>query len=347
MLSEGSSLIVSPTNANLDRAAAALARGELVGLPTETVYGLAANATDPLAVEKIFTAKGRPTYNPLIVHVAGVDAIAQVINLPDGDRRAVQLSQLSAFWPGPLTVVGPRTAAIPDVVTAGRDTVAVRIPNHPVALELLRRCPFPVAAPSANVSNYISPTRAEHVRDGLGSAVAMILDGGDCEWGIESTIVALGVPSVQLLRPGAVTVEQLAARLGISITVPTPANSQRDLLPRAPGMLPSHYAPTTPLRLSEDVPFAPAESIGSRDKTPAWGRIAFAPISAQESAQYRIVEVLSECGDLDEVARELFSALRRLDSLGLDLIVIDVCAETGIGRAIMDRIRRAARQKPG
>ncbi len=340
--------VVKPTETALERAVALLAAGELVGLPTETVYGLAANATDAAAVAKIFVAKGRPSTNPLIVHVADRSRLAEVIDWPPTAEIRSQLDAVSGLWPGPLTVICPRAASIPDAVTAGRETVAVRIPNHPVALELLKRCPFPLAAPSANRSNYISPTRPEHVAEGLGEAVSLIFDGGPCEHGIESTIVALGSGGPRLLRPGAITAEDLAGRLGVPVLDSEPLRKPPQPLSRkaeqegtsqlgaeAPGMTQRHYAPSTPLRILDQA------SVGS--VRPRTGRLAFGPITDEEACRYAAVEVLSPTGDLREVAQGLFAALRRLDACDLDLIVSDRCPEEGIGRAVMDRLRRAAR----
>ncbi len=356
--------IERPTEAALDRAATRLARGELVGMPTETVYGLAANATDPAAVAKVFAAKGRPAVNPLIVHVADVTRLAEAVAWPLDPTAQAQLDALTGFWPGPLTLVLPRARSIPDAVTAGRPTVAVRIPDHPVALGLLARCPFPIAAPSANRSNYVSPTRAEHVADGLGQDVAMILDGGPCRHGIESTIVAIGGPDgPRLLRPGAVPAEAIRDRLGgvlrienVSTVTPHIAEvsrpPDRSSLPspppasgaaedasamEAPGMMGRHYSPRTPLRI-----LPPQGPSGDRSRC---GRLAFAPIPESEASRYALVSVLSPSGDLREVASGLFAAIRELDRRGLEAIDVDACQETGLGRAIMDRLRRAATEE--
>lgn len=363
-------LILPPTDASLTLAIEALAAGRLVGMPTETVYGLAANAWQPAAVRGIFAAKGRPSSNPLIVHVASVERLSDAIEWPPPPVVARQLERLASFWPGPLTVICPRSSKIPDEVTAGRSTVAVRIPGHEVARKLLQRCPFPLAAPSANRSGYISPTLAEHVCDcsGLGDAVSLVLDGGPCLYGVESTILLLG-DHPRLLRPGSITAEQLAERLGIAesaLRSPPPARAALTAgLPRsattvspadppllAPGMLREHYAPTTPLVLldRDTGPAAPLPRVGSAAASPAaenqagsgLGRISFRDLSPEESAPYRVVETLSHRGDLVEVARNLFAAMRRLDAMGLAAIHCDTCQPLGIGRAIMDRLDRAA-----
>ena len=357
-------LIQPPADEVLDRAAALLAAGKLIAIPTETVYGLAANAWDRDAVAKIFAAKQRPATNPLIVHIAAIDQMDRAVMMPLAPELQRQLDCVVDLWPGPLTVVLPRSNRISDVVTAGRDTVAVRIPSHPVALRLLRRCPFPIAAPSANRSNYVSPTMAEHCdgamdQPGIHQFIEMVIDGGDCDFGVESTIVALRPEGPRLLRPGGVAAETLAERFGI--TVPqltgeqlpglhltgTPltdavaesaaeagATADGTAAMLAPGMMKEHYSPTTPLMLYDT---ACPMSLPARA-----GRIAFKPLSVQEAACYAAVETLSDSGDLHEVAKGLFAALRRLDHAELDLIVIDCCEPVGIGMAIMDRIHRAA-----
>ncbi|WP_372725557.1 L-threonylcarbamoyladenylate synthase [Novipirellula sp.] len=362
-------LIQPPADEVLDRAAALLAAGKLIAIPTETVYGLAANAWDRDAVAKIFAAKQRPATNPLIVHIAAVDQMDRAVMMPLAPELQRQLDCVVDLWPGPLTVVLPRSDRISDVVTAGRDTVAVRIPSHPVALRLLKRCPFPIAAPSANRSNYVSPTMAQHCdgamdQPGIHRFIEMVIDGGDCDFGVESTIVALRPEGPRLLRPGGVAAETLAERFGI--TVPQLTGKQltgpqltgpRLTGPRltgavaesaaeaevtadetaamlAPGMMKEHYSPTTPLVLYDT---ARPMSLPART-----GRIAFKPLSAQDAGCYAAVETLSDSGDLHEVAKGLFAALRRLDHAQLDLIVIDCCEPVGIGMAIMDRIHRAA-----
>ncbi|TWT79101.1 Threonylcarbamoyl-AMP synthase [Planctomycetes bacterium CA13] len=325
--------IALPTSENLDWACELLSVGELVAIPTETVYGLAANAWDADAVMKIFAAKGRPANNPLIVHVASIDRMGEACAMPLAKPIQTQLNAISDLWPGPMTVVLPRHSRIPDCVTAGLDTVAVRIPSHPVALELLKRCPFPIAAPSANRSNYISPTAAEHCQSGLGESVSLILDGGACPFGVESTIIALEPEGPRLLRPGGISAEALSRRFDISLSQLTRKRGQADRI-EAPGMMREHYSPSKPLLLL----FAPpAERV-----PPHTGRIAFGPIAAEEAARYEVVEVLSETTDLAEVARNLFAALRRMDQAAVQAIHVDTCQSVGVGRAIMDRLGRAA-----
>lgn len=325
---------------SLEEAAERLRRGELVAIPTETVYGLAADAWNSTAVGKIFEVKGRPPTNPLIVHVASVERFEWAAAWPPSDELAELLDRLAPCWPGPLTVVVPRNARIPDVVTAGLDTVGLRVPAHPVALELLRRCEFPLAAPSANPSNYVSPTTARHVADELGDRVAMILDGGPCRAGVESTILSLVERPPRLLRAGALAVEELAERLEVSVETlvrPAPARPAGPAAQLAPGQLPEHYAPRTPLFFADEPVVA---TLADRRV----GRIRFERRGANEPAATE-ERLLSEQGDLSEAARRLFAALRELDRLNLDAIVVDRCVETGLGRAVMDRLRRARRSR--
>jgi len=349
-------LILPANDETIRLAAKALSAGKLVGMPTETVYGLAANAWDVAAVEKIFAAKSRPATNPLIVHVAGVERLSDAIAWPPGAVIRKQLDAVVDLWPGPLSVVCPRGARIPDVVTAGRTTVAVRIPSHQVALRLLAECSFPLAAPSANRSCYISPTLPRHVCDasGLGDHVSMVIDGGPCHHGVESTIILLG-DRPRLLRPGSITAEVLALRLGIDIDdfqsqgrAGGVSGNDAEVTPSAesllaPGMMREHYAPTTPLVLvlSDSDRCEQPLRIG-QGRGEGMGRIAFHKLSQDEAARYRVVETLSEHGDLDEIARNLFASLRRMDQAGLAVIHCDTCPPVGLGLAIMDRLRRAA-----
>lgn len=323
--------IRKPTSEAIVDAARALDGGKLVGVPTETVYGLAANALDAIAVGGIFAAKGRPATNPLIVHIADIASLSRVVSWPIASAINARLKKIIDLWPGPLTVVLPRGPAVPDVVTAGRSNVAVRVPKHPVMQALLEQAGVPLAAPSANRSQYVSPTTAQHVADGLGDELSMILDGGRCDVGLESTIVDLcDVP--RLLRPGVITVETLADRFGLPIDVLTRSSDSTDVL-EAPGMMPVHYSPTTPIQFVCDSESIPQGRVG---------RIAFRSLDASESSQYAVVEVVSEKCDLKEVSQNLFGSMRKLDQMSLDEIVIDTCSDEGIGRAIMDRLKRAA-----
>ena len=306
-------------------AAAALRAGEVVAFPTETVYGLGTDALNERAVAQVFAVKNRPRFDPLIVHLPDKEMVSQYAAVVD--EWAVAL--MERFWPGPLTLVLRKRPLIPDLVTAGLDTVALRVPAHPVALALLRALGRPIAAPSANPFGYVSPTAASHVQEMLGDAIGLILDGGPCAVGIESTVCALTETDAVVLRPGGVTVEEIEAVIGpVTVT----ASSQSD--PRSPGTLPRHYSPHVPLTL-----LAPGEPIPSPGKGQRVGLLTLTPCSDVEG--YAVVEALSKDGSLLEAAANLFAALRRLDSLGLERVVVKPVPEDGIGRAIMDRLRRA------
>ncbi|MDP6342337.1 MAG: L-threonylcarbamoyladenylate synthase [Alphaproteobacteria bacterium] len=296
-------------------AVALLAAGELVAFPTETVYGLGADATNAVAVARIFAAKERPAFNPLIAHLDSIDGVAaQAV----WNRPAEDLAR--AFWPGALTLVLPRRAdgAIAEITCAGLDSVALRVPSHPGAHELLRAIGRPIAAPSANRSGRISPTRAEHVADEMGDRVALILDGGPCRIGLESTVVGFREDRPVLLRPGGVPLEDLREAVG-EVEVWSGAAAQ----PRSPGQMQSHYAPRKPLRLNA-AGAEPGESLLGFAATPG------------ASAD------LSPTGDLVEAAANLFDLLRQLDQGPGEAIAVAAIPEGGLGRAINDRLRRAA-----
>jgi L-threonylcarbamoyladenylate synthase len=320
----------------LESAFQLLNQGDVVAFPTETVYGLGANAYDQSAVEKVFKIKGRPAYNPLITHVSSRENLALVTNQEVIDAISPTIDRLAQFIPGPLSLVIPKNKKICSAVSAGLDTVAVRIPDHPLAKALLERCPFPVAAPSANPSNYISPTSAEHVNAQLGTQIPLVLDGGPCTVGIESTILDLSQKNPRILRQGVISAEMLAQALEIPVaSLLQQTAPHQEALISAPGMLKEHYSPRTTLRvISQPVPaHFPLNS----------GLIAmhsFSPLlNYSEFAQRKS---LSSNGDLNEICQNLFKTLREFDNLGLDTIYIEVCERTGIGRAIMDRIDRAS-----
>jgi L-threonylcarbamoyladenylate synthase len=308
-------LLLSPDDAGIAQAAELLRRGELVAFPTETVYGLGGDARSDQAVAGIYAAKGRPSFNPLIVHLpdlAAAEAIAEI------GPKARKLA--AAFWPGPLTLVLPlrEGAGISNLVTAGLPTVAIRVPAHPLAQRLLRAVGGPVAAPSANPSGRVSPTRPEHVMDGLSGRIAAVLDGGPCAVGLESTII-LADPEPTLLRPGGVPVEALEAALGSRLSVGAAGDK-----PNAPGQLASHYAPEAGVRLN---------ATDARDNEVLVG---FGPVTGALT--------LSQTGDLVEAAARLFQILRDADRLAGPggRIAFAPIPETGLGRAINDRLRRAA-----
>jgi len=302
-------------------AAAWLRRGALVGIPTETVYGLAANALDPEAVLQIFAVKQRPAFDPLIVHVHHQDQLAELVTHVPDEARAL----MSHFWPGPLTLVLPKTTRVPDIVTSGLPSVAVRMPRHRLTLELLRALDFPLAAPSANPFGYVSPTTVAHVVDQLGDSVPYVLDGGPCAVGLESTIIGWedGVPV--LYRPGGLAVEDIEAVIG------SVRSNVRQVLPVAPGMLESHYAPRKPL-FRGDV----KQLLAEHAERPV-GVIAF-----RRRIEGVVCETLSERGDLIEAARNLFAAMRRLDAAEIECVLAEVFPDEGLGRAINDRLRRAS-----
>ncbi len=316
------------TTDELDALAIRLRDGALMAIPTETVYGLAANAWDARAVARIFEIKQRPRFNPLIVHLAdAADLPAVAAEIPDAALRLTR-----RFWPGPLTLVLPRRPALPEIVTAGLATVAVRVPDHDLTRSLLRRAGVPVAAPSANPSGAVSPTTAEHVRRGLGKLVDAVLDGGPCRVGVESTILGWRSGVATLLRPGGLDVETIESEIGpVQRRGPVVADA-----PDAPGQLLRHYAPGTPLRLLQ------AGDRLSSIRT-AGGRVGWIGLQAPPGPErFAAVEVLSASGDLCEAATRLFAALHRLDAAGLDEIVACAAPERGLGLAINDRLRRAA-----
>ncbi len=312
---------------DVSTAAAALQRGELVAFATETVYGLGGVALWPETVARIFEAKGRPTFDPLIVHVPDLTAVRHLVTQfpPVAERLSRE------FWPGPLTLVLPKAPCIPDLVTSGLPSVAVRIPQHPLALELLRAVGLPIAAPSANLFGRVSPTTAEHVVEQLGGRIEWILDGGPCAVGVESTVLAISeTDSPTLLRPGGITLEQIEAVVG-RVLLPSDSPSAGGTAQLAPGCLPQHYAPVTPI------------TIGNLADAPPLGRFgALAFQSCPHSEQYASVEILSETGSLSQAAAALFAALRRLDALHLEGIVTERFPDQDLGRAINDRLNRAA-----
>ena len=349
-------LIQPATDAAIAAAAGAIKRGELVGMPTETVYGLAANALDDRAVARVFEAKGRPAFDPLIVHVASLDQ-AKRYALHWSDAAA---ALAAALWPGPLTlVVEKRTgddAAEPghhigDLVTAGLPSVALRWPAHGVAQRLIAAAGVPLAAPSANRFGRVSPTRPEHVTSELGDRVAMVLDGGPCEKGVESTVVScVGEPRV--LRLGGVPVETLAEVLGHEPPLATRDDAREPGAATtgkaSPGMLARHYAPGTPLRLIERLDAGAIAAARGSLNDAGQSRVGVLRFSdpdetnASDAVRVDACEVLSPRGDPTEAAANLFAALRRLDAAGVEVILAERAPEVGLGRAINDRLRRGA-----
>lgn len=323
--------LVMPAEISTDvrRAAEILRSGGLVAFATETVYGLGADAGNPAAVARIFEVKGRPRFDPLIVHVADVDQARTLVT--EFPERAERLAR--AFWPGPLTLVLPKREVVPDLVTAGLATVALRVPAHEQALALIRAAGRPVAAPSANRFGCLSPTTAQHVLEQLGDRIDFVLDGGPCRVGVESTILDLAGPVPRLLRPGGITVEELTPYFDGGIAVERGAVAPGEAAP-APGMLRHHYAPRTPLVLVEDWRQASAD-----EKT------AVLAFDHAPPGHFRGVEVLSPGGDLREAAARFFAALRRLDACGAERIIAVRFPPHGLGVALNDRLSRASRDR--
>jgi L-threonylcarbamoyladenylate synthase len=313
----------------LDTAAGILRNGGIVAFPTETVYGLGAMVFDEKAIAHVFEAKQRPHFDPLIVHVSGLD---QLLLLTRNVPASAQLL-IEHFWPGPLTIILPKLQGVSDLVTAGLGTVAVRMPRHPLALELIRRTGSPLAAPSANPFGRTSPTKAQHVLDYLAGKVDMVIDGGACPVGVESTIVSFVSGLPVLLRPGGLPLEEIEALIGQLAKIPANGNP----LVLAPGMLPRHYAPSTPLRVVREM----------SDLTPVPGEktgiLALKRMEGLES--FAAVEFLSTNGDLREAAGNLFGAMRKLDALGLDMLIAELAPNIGLGVAINDRLLRAAEKQ--
>ena len=317
-------------NRQVGRAAETIRRGGVAAFPTETVYGLGADAFQPLAVEQIFRIKGRPHNNPLIVHISAATQLELLAaKVPETARRLAE-----KFWPGPLTIVLPKRAEVPGIVTAGHDTVAVRMPANPIALDLIRQCGSPLAAPSANRFTDVSPTTARHVQDQLGDRCPIVINGGACRVGLESTVLSLTGPTPVMLRPGGVPREKIEDLLGpVETRSSSPAQAQA---PESPGMMPRHYAPATRLVAVQEIPW-------SCSRRQDIGLLLFKPSPRTFAGA---VEVLSQSGDADEAAANFFAALRRLDALGLREIIAEFAPSQGLGLAINNRLVKAATTNP-
>jgi L-threonylcarbamoyladenylate synthase len=320
----------SPDPAAIERAAAILRAGGLVAFPTETVYGLGAHALDAAAVARIFSAKGRPAANPLIVHVPNMEAARSLV--AEWPAQAQQLTD--RFWPGPLTLVLPRRPIVPDIVTAGGPTVAVRVPAHPVALALLRAAGLPLAAPSANRSTQLSPTRADHVLRSLSDRIDLLLDAGPTAGGLESTVLDLTHRLPHLLRPGLVTLRDLESGIG-PVVVPT-GSAEADAA-RSPGQMPRHYAPRTPLDLAADIDSERIRTLLSQKQ-----RVGLVTLDNPRYASPEGAVIVRMSDDPAAYAARLYAVLHELDALGLDRIVVELPPATDEWRAIHDRLRRAA-----
>lgn len=335
--------VMCDVTTDVAHAAEILRNGGLVAFGTETVYGLGANALDERAVAAVFEAKNRPHFDPLIVHIADREWLERLT-----EQRSLLANQLAdAFWPGPLTMVLPKRKIVPDLVTSGLSTVAIRMPSHPLAMELLTAVDLPIAAPSANPFGQISPTTAQHVLDHLGGRIDLILDGGPCDVGVESTVVLMTGDRPCILRHGGVTQEQLEQVIGAvdvhgsdagDVSADQDGTATTGAI--APGMLSQHYSPRTPLALIEDV--SPNEVAGKRV-----GLLRFStkpvdgPRGSVSTGSDSVVETLTEDGDLRTAAVNFFAALRRLDAQQLDLILAEPFPDSGLGRALNDRLIRA------
>ncbi len=318
---------MSIISSDISKAVDHLSKGDVVAIPTETVYGLAGNIFMEDAINKIFDVKQRPRFNPLIVHLNTMDQVHEIV------REFPEKAQLLAktFWPGPLTLILPKHSSVPNAVTAGKDTVAIRIPDHPVTIELLKQLPFPIAAPSANPFNRISPTSSSHVEEYFKNDIPMILEGGECNRGIESTIIGFENNEPIIYRLGSLALEEIEKIIGkVSI------KNKKESAPNAPGMLAKHYAPKTKIILVDDLKESilkyPTHKIGVlRFK----GEITMPQVSK--------LELLSKSGNLNEAASNLYSALHSLDNASLDLIIAERFPNKGLGKTINDRLERATK----
>ncbi len=319
------------TEKNIPYLASLLKNGKVVAFPTETVYGLGANALDENAVSTIFKLKGRPTINPLIVHIYKIEQIDEFCNVSKTQLEFIE--KLKFFWPGPLSLVLPKKDIIPNIVTAGKDSVAIRMPNHKLTLELLRETNLPIAAPSANPSGYLSPTKASHVENAFKDAVP-ILEGGDCQVGLESTVLSLLKETPIILRHGFITKEKIENLLKIRVIDGT---TKKTLAPKdilSPGMLLKHYSPQTPLYLKEEkeIPVSRNSAyICFSDETPL--------LKEKYESHFKKIVFLSS--NKEKISQKLFAVLHDLDIMNFDFIVIDSCQEIDLGVAIMDRVKRA------
>ena len=306
----------------IEKAKQLLLQDEVVAIPTETVYGLAGNALSEKAVSKIFQAKNRPHFDPLIVHVSDVSEVSKYVE----EISPLAFELMQAFWPGALTVLLPKKSCIPDLTTSGLSEVGIRIPDNPLTLELLKNLPFPLAAPSANPFGYISPTCAQHVEDQLGNKISYIFDGGACAVGIESTVLRVIDNEIEILRLGGISVEELQ-----QFTAKIRVNDHSSSSPAAPGMLTSHYAPRKPIfvgNIHELIPLYSSKKIGI--------------LSFKEDYKIESQRILSKSGNFTEAAANLFAYLRELDALDIDVILTEYLPNENLGRAINDKLKRAS-----
>ena len=314
-------------SSDISKAIELLNKEDVVAIPTETVYGLAGNIYSEKAIRKIFQVKQRPLFNPLIVHIPSIDHLEKIVR--EFPVKAQKLAE--AFWPGSLTLILPKRSNIPEIVTGGKDTVGVRIPNHPVTLSLLKQLSFPLAAPSANPFNRISPTSSDHVKAYFENTLPMVLEGGECKNGIESTIIGFENNEAILYRLGGISVEDIEKIIG-KIQI----RNKSDTTPNAPGMLAKHYAPKTKMFLLDDL-----DKFIENNKSKKIGILKFKENLNTASVEH--IEILSKSGDLKEAASKLYSTLHKLDSLNLDLIVAERFPDVGLGKSINDRLERATK----
>ena len=312
-------------SSDISKAIELLNKEDVVAIPTETVYGLAGNIYSEKAIRKIFEVKQRPLFNPLIVHIPSIDQLEKVAR--EFPIKAQKLAE--AFWPGSLTLILPKKLNLPEIVTGGKDTVGVRIPNHPVTLSLLKQLSFPLAAPSANPYNRISPTSSDHVKTYFGNTLPMVLEGGECKNGIESTIIGFENNEAILYRLGAISVEDIEKIIG-NIQI----KNKSDTTPNAPGMVAKHYAPKTKMYLLDDI-----DEFIENAKSKKIGVLRFQ--EELNATRFEHIEILSKSGDLKEATSKLYAALHKLDSLGLDIIVAERFPDVGLGKSINDRLERA------
>lgn len=314
---------------NVKLAKEVLDRDGIISIPTETVYGLAGNAFSEEAIRKIYALKERPFYNPLIVHIKSVEVLNTVAcEIPE---MAMELA--NEFWPGPLTLVLQKKASVPDIVTSGKSTIAIRVPNHHLALNLLEQLDFPLAAPSANPFSSISPTSAIHVDNYFGKNLEIILDGGECVKGIESTIIGFENNQPLIYRLGSLSIEDIEKKIG-KVQFKTHSDNE----PTAPGMLSRHYAPSTESYLTNDI-----EKLLSANPNKKIGLLLFQNKIENFPVEYQ--EILSRSGDLEEATRNLYAAMHRLDNLSLDLIIAEKLPEFGLGQTINDKLERATKKQ--
>ncbi len=316
-------MIFESNQKNIEKAAAVIRDGGLVAFPTETVYGLGGNALDTSAVARIFEAKKRPSFDPLITHIADMEMLERVADIRD--RRVYDLAE--KFWPGALTLIVPKREIVPSLVTSGLETMAVRMPDHPIALELIRLSTGAVAAPSANSFGYLSPTEASHVEEDLGGRIDMVLEGGRCRVGVESTVLDLSRKTPLVLRPGGLTREMIETVLG-----PVEMFNRTTTSPTAPGQLEMHYSPRKALHIVDDLSSVPGRETA--------GALIYR--DGSKGSDYAFSEVLSSSGSPLEAASRLFTALHSLDQKKISCIYAEKVPEEGIGRAVMDRIYKAS-----